>query len=254
MLRNFATALQFLTIVRVQQKQEVAEGDLAESMAYFPFVGFLIGVVLVYADRGLQWALPDTIGNALVLVILALVTRALHLDGLADTCDGLMGGRDRESRLAIMRDSRIGTAGVLGVLFIVLIKYVSLNALFHDQKTAALLASPLFGRWSQLLMMYRAEYGRPDGMGRAFVGRLRGSGLLAASAITIGLSAFVIVDDLTTWFLALGIACAVMLCTLLCRWYLVRKLGGVTGDAVGAVSELNETLTLLLFVAFLSGK
>ncbi len=254
MVKRFVTALQFLTIFRVRKYEDVSEGDLAESMVFFPLVGFLIGVILVYADLGLQWIVPETLGNALILVVLAVITRALHIDGLADTSDGLMGGRDRESRLVIMRDSRIGTAGVLSIIFLVLIKYLSLNTLFHEQKTIALLMMPLFGRWSQLLMMYRAEYGRPDGMGRAFVGHVRGTGLLAATALTLVLSSFVLVHDLATWLLAVVIICAVLLFTVLCRWYVVGKLGGVTGDAVGAVSELNETMTLLLFVLFLSGR
>jgi len=255
MFKNFVTAMHFLTIFTVSKKHEVEEGDLAKSLFYFPFVGFLIGVILVYADKGLQWFFPDTISNAFLLIISVVLTRALHIDGLADTLDGLMGGRDKASRLEIMRDSRIGTAGVLGILFLLLMKYLSLNNLFNDYKAAALLTAPVFGRWSQLFMMFRANYGREDGMGRAFVGHMRAGGLAAATAITLGLSAYVVVnEDLKTWFLALGIAFCVLLFTLLCRRYLIRKLGGVTGDAIGAVSELNEALTLLLFVFFLSGR
>ena len=252
MIRNFITALQFLTVFRIRKHHEVDENELARAMAYFPFVGFFIGIILVYADKALLTFFPDTISNIFLLLLSALMTRALHIDGLSDSIDGLMGGTDRESRLAIMKDSRIGSAGVLGILFVLLIKYVCLNNLFGDNKTVALLTAPAFSRWSQMLMMFRADYGREEGMGRAFVGHVRLGGLMAASVISLGISAFVIVDESRTIALAAGIPCLVGLFTVLWRWYVVRKVGGVTGDAVGAVSEMNEALTLLLFVSLLT--
>jgi adenosylcobinamide-GDP ribazoletransferase len=251
MLRNFITALQFLTIFTVKQDHEVDENDLARSMVFFPFVGFLIGLLLVWADRLLTILLPDTLGNIILLVLSVLVTRAMHVDGLADTADGLMGGRDPESRLAIMKDSRTGTAGVLAIVTVFLIKYVCLNNLFDDYKAAALLTAPAISRWSQMLMMFKANYGRESGLGKAFVGHVRFAGVVTASVITLGISTFVIVHDERTALLAVGIPCAVAIFTGLWRWFIIRRLGGVTGDAVGAVSEMNEALTLLLFVFLL---
>ena len=249
MIHGFITALQFLTIFTVRKEREVDENDLARSMVYFPFVGFVIGLVLVYADRALLWVFPDTVSNIFLIILSVAITRALHIDGLADSVDGIMGGRDQESRLAIMRDSRIGTAGVLSIVFVLMIKYACLNTLFSDYKTAALLTAPAFSRWSQMLMMFQAGYGRDDGMGKAFVGHVRLGGLIAASVITVGLSGFVIYQyDTRTAILAIGIPLAVGLLTFFWRLFVVRKVGGVTGDTVGAVSEVNEALTLLLFV------
>jgi adenosylcobinamide-GDP ribazoletransferase len=254
MLRNFITALQFLTVFTVKKDHEVRENDLARSMTFFPFVGLFIGLILVWADRALLWIFPDAIGNIFLLLLSMVITRALHMDGLADSLDGIMGGKDPESRLAIMRDSRIGTAGVLGIVFILLIKYVCLNNLFDDYKAAALLTAPAFGRWSQMLMMFQADYGREDGLGKAFVGHVRLGGLIAASTGSLGISAYVIVHDNRTAVLAVAIPLLIALFTVLWRWYVVRRVGGVTGDAVGAASEMNEALTLLLFVALLSAK
>ncbi len=255
MIKNFIHAFQFLTIFTLSRREKVTEGDLARSMAYFPLVGFLLGVILVYTDMALSYVLPHTIGNALLVLISVLLTRALHIDGLADTLDGLMGGSDKESRLRIMKDSRLGTAGALGIIFVVLVKYHALNELFGYNKVTALLTAPMLARWSQTLMVFKANYGRKEGMGRAFVGHLRVGGLAAVSALTLGLAAFVIVrEELWTVILAVVVMCAVVLFSILGRWYLVRKLGGVTGDAIGAVSELNEVLTFLLFVSLLSGR
>jgi adenosylcobinamide-GDP ribazoletransferase len=251
MFHNFITALQFLTIFTVKKDHPVAESDLARSMVYFPFVGFLIGLILVWSDKALLWLFPDTISNLFLLMLSVLITRAIHVDGLADSVDGLMGGRDPDSRLAIMKDSRIGTAGVLSIVVVFLTKYVCLNSLFGQYKTMALLTAPAFARWSQMLMMFKAHYAREQGMGKAFVGHVRAAGVLAASVVTLGLSAFVIVYDERTAVLAIGIPLGVAVFTGLWRWFVVRKVGGVTGDAVGAVSELNEALALLLFVFLL---
>lgn len=252
MLHKFITALQFLTIFRIRKDHEIDENDLARSMVYFPFVGFVVGIVLVYADKVLLRLFPDTLANIFLVLLSVLITRALHIDGLADSVDGIMGGKDPASRLAIMRDSRIGTAGVVGVFFVLLIKYVCLNSLFDEYKTAALLTAPAFSRWAQMLMMFEANYGRENGMGRAFVGHVRLGGLIAASVISLGISAFVIIDEPRSIGLAAGIPFLAALFTLAWRWFVVRKVGGVTGDSVGAVSEMTEALTLLLFVFFLS--
>ena len=254
MLRNFTTAFQFLTIFTINKKQTIAEGDLAKSMVYFPAVGFVIGLILVYADKAFTLAaLPPTIGNFLLIALSVLVTRALHIDGFADTCDGLMGGRDHESRLAIMKDSRLGTAGALGILFIVFIKYLCLNNLFSGEKVAALLTAPLLGRWSQTLMVYKANYGREQGLAKDFVGHLRASSLTASSVVAVALSAFVIIrGDIRSIFLIITVTFGVLACTLLGKRFLVKRLGGVTGDAIGAVSELNEVLVFLLCVIFSS--
>ncbi len=259
MLRNFINAVQFLTIVPVSRRHETEEGSLAGSMVYFPLLGFLIGLFLVYADNALSRALPQTMANLLLVALSVLVTRALHIDGLADTLDGLMGGYDHSSRLAIMKDSRLGTSGALGIFFILMLKYISLNNLFESEKVAALLTAPMLARWSQTLMVFKANYGREEGMGKAFVGHLRAGSLVAASMIAIGLSAFVVVRldvlslDVLSAALIVSLIGGVVLFTFLGRWYLVRKLGGVTGDAVGAMSELNEVLVFLLFVIFSGG-
>ncbi|HSQ78648.1 MAG TPA: adenosylcobinamide-GDP ribazoletransferase [Nitrospirota bacterium] len=255
MVKNFINAVQFLTIVPVRKNHETEEGSLARSMMYFPLIGFLIGFLLVYADKAMTLiALPQTIANVLLVALSVLVTRALHIDGLADTLDGLMGGHDHSSRLSIMKDSRLGTAGALGIFFTVFVKYVCLNNLFESEKVAALLTAPMLARWSQTFMAFKANYGREEGMGRAFVGHLRVSGLAAASAVAIGLSAFVIVRlDTRSVLLIFSLLCGVVLLTFMGRRYLVRKLGGVTGDAIGAISELNEVLVFLLFILFSSG-
>jgi adenosylcobinamide-GDP ribazoletransferase len=255
MFKNFITAVQFLTIVTVKKHHDVAEGDLAKSVFYFPLVGFLIGFVLINADKAFALiALPQSIATFLLIILWVAITRAIHIDGLADTFDGLMGGSSPSSRLAIMQDSRLGTAGALGIFFVLIMKYLCLNSLYESDRIAALLVSPVVARWAQSLMVFKADYGRENGMGKAFVGHLRSSGLAATSALAVGLSAFVVVRlDTRSLLLFSVLVCVAVLFTYLGKRYLVRKLGGVTGDAIGAISELNEVIVLLLFVIFSSG-
>lgn len=255
MIKNFINAVQFLTIFTVNKEYQAEERSLARSIVYFPVIGFLIGFFLVNADKIMMLvALPQSIANVLLVALSVLITRALHIDGLADTLDGLMGGHDQSSRLSIMKDSRLGTAGALGIFFVLIIKYASLNNLFESEKVAALLTAPVLARWSQTIMIFNSNYGREDGMGKAFVGKLRASGLAACSAIAIGLSAFVVFRmDAHSAVLNACLLSGILLLTFLARWYLGRKIGGVTGDTIGAVSELNEVLVLLLFVIFSTG-
>ncbi len=254
MVKNFINAVQFLTIFTVSKKQKVTEGDLAQSMVYFPLIGFLIGFILVNIDKALTYVLPHTITNVFLIIVSVLITRALHVDGFADTLDGIMGGHDHASRLDIMKDSRLGTAGAAGILLLLLVKYLCLNNLFEYEKVAALLTAPMLARWSQTIMVFKSDYGREEGAGKFFVGHLRTSGLVAASAFAIGLSAFVVVRmDERSAVLIASLLCGVLLMTLLGKKFFVRKLGGITGDTIGAVSEMNEVVVLLLFVVFSSG-
>lgn len=248
MLKKFIMALHSLTLVTVQKGHNASEHEVAESMAYFPIVGFGLGCILVYADKGLLWILPHSISNALLIVIAVILTRAMHIAGLADTLDGLTGGNDNQPGLPIMKKSGLGTAGAIGIMFLLLIKYVALNNLFSGEKVAALLIAPLLARWSQALMAYRSAYGREQGADAAVAGHLRGRGIIAASVVAIGLAGWV--SGSSAFYLVTTVA----LFTLLNRWYFSRKPGGVTGSTLGAVSELNEVLVLLLFVILSNGE
>jgi adenosylcobinamide-GDP ribazoletransferase len=254
-MKNFITALQFLTVARVKKDHPIEEGDLAKSMVYFPLIGFLIGLILVYSDKAFAFiVLPQSIANLLLIVISVLFTRALHIDGLADTFDGLMGGHDHASRLAIMKDSRIGTAGVLGIVCVLSLKYLCLNNLYTSEKIAALLTAPALARWSQTFMVFGTNYGREQGMGKAFVGHLRTDSFAVVSAIAAGLTAFVIVrEEVRSLVLFICLIAGVVLASYVGKRYLVRKLGGITGDAIGAVNELNEVLVFFIFVIFSNG-
>jgi len=252
MIRNFITALQFLTIFRVRKGHDIGENDLARSMVQFPLVGFVIGFLLLNMDKGLALvAIPQAVASFVVIVAAVIITRALHLDGLADTCDGLMGGHSPASRLAIMKDSRLGTAGAIGIVSVLVMKYLCLNNLYEIERFAALLTAPTLGRWSQTFMVFNANYGREEGMARSFVGHLRSSGLTWATVIAAGLTAFVVVRlDVRSVALFASLLSGVFVLSFIGKRYLMAKIGGVTGDTIGAMNELIEVLVFFIFVVF----
>jgi adenosylcobinamide-GDP ribazoletransferase len=233
----------FLTVFPLGRGLAFEPLRLARSMACFPAIGLALGLLLVGTDWFLGQVLPRAVLDALLLLALIGATGALHLDGLADLADGLAGGRDRDSALRIMKDSRVGAIGAVALTMVLLLQYLGLTSIPSEQKWAALLLMPAAGRWSQVVLAVNCRYLRAEGTGRAFVelvGRrelLIASGTLLAAAVALfRLRGALIV-------VLLGLACA-----LLIR-YFNHRLGGITGDVLGAATEVQEVLTLLLILA-----
>ena len=128
-LSRFLAALQFLTIISIPWRRDAQKAQLGHCVGYFPIIGLIIGLILAGLSWVLLFVIPSTIANALLLVVLVIITGALHLDGLADTCDGLAGHKSVEDRWQIMHDSRVGGFGVIGIVLVLLVKYVSLNSI-----------------------------------------------------------------------------------------------------------------------------
>jgi adenosylcobinamide-GDP ribazoletransferase len=248
-MRLYFIALQFLTIIPLPFSIRCEEEDLGRSMAFFPLVGMTIGGMLLALDAVLSIRLPRPVVDLLLIIAMTAITGALHLDGLADVCDGIAarGGRDRF--LAVMKDSRTGAVGVVGVALGLLLKYQLLLAVPDEFKWAALLFVPMAGRFSQVQMTIGAQRARTDGLGSLFIGG-------------VGMLQFVIADLImlvAAWLLlgrlqGLLIFMAGYLLTWLVKRWFHHRLGGVTGDVIGCVSELNELLALLVIVGVLGVK
>ncbi|ACM18907.1 adenosylcobamide-5'-phosphate synthase [Geotalea daltonii FRC-32] len=242
MLRLYFVALQFLAIIPIPFSFRCREEDLGRSMSFFPLVGLTLGLLLAGCDYLLALALPRPVADLLLVAILALVTGALHLDGLADVCDGLAARGGRERFLAVMKDSRVGAVGVVGLVLALLLKYQALFAVTTD-KWETLLFFPMVARFSQVQLTVGSKRARQDGLGSLFIG--------GAGSMQVAVAAFFTV--VTGWLLLglPGIGCAAVcsLFTCLAKAWFHRKLGGITGDAIGCVSELNEILCLMTLVA-----
>lgn len=244
-MRLFLIALQFLTIIPVPFPLRCEERDLGRSMAFFPLVGVFLGALLVGADYILTLRLPRPVADLLLITLLSAVTGALHLDGLADVCDGLAARGSRERFMEVMKDSRIGAVGVVGLILALLLKYQALLHIPLDYKREALLFFPMVARFSQVQITAGAKGARRDGLGSAFIGTAGTWQFVSAGVITLA----------GAWLLLglRGIYCclALYIFTWGLKWWFHRKLGGINGDIIGCASELNEILSLLIMLVLL---
>ena len=240
------TALGFLTVFPVAAKRETTPEQLGRSMGLFPAAGLVIGLALVVCNWALGALIPRPVLDCLLLLTLIAFTGALHLDGMADMADGLTGGHDRTDTLQITKDSRVGATAVVALVMILLLKYLSLVNLPLAEKSAALMFMPCAGRWVQVVLAAFCRYVRSEGGGgRNFVEQvgeretlLATGTLLAAALVLFGMQGVFLV------FL-LGLAAMFLM------RYFQSRLGGVTGDVLGAASEVVEVLTLILILALI---
>jgi len=163
-VRPFIFAWHFLTTIPLSRTHhEPTAPELAASMAWYPVVGLLIGSGLIVADLGLTVVLAPAVVNVLLLVLLVLFTRGLHQDGLADTLDGLAGGRTPAERLTIMRDPRIGAIGATGLFLSLILRYAGLIVLPLELRLPALLCMPAMGRWAMVTLAWISPNARTKG-------------------------------------------------------------------------------------------
>ena len=240
---SFLAAIQFLTSLPLPGRRETSPEELGRATAYFPAVGLIIGAILAGFHWLLSLILPAAVVNALLIVILVIITGALHLDGFVDTCDGIAGHKSVEDRWRVMRDSRAGAFGIIGVALLLLVKYVSLNSLPPALMTATLLFMPVVSRWAMVYAIFVYPYARPSGLGTAFKQATRWSQFTVATLITIVVAtALFPFFSLTGFILIFG----VWMISTLFAIYLKHKFAGLTGDTYGAINEVAEVMALLL--------
>ena len=239
-MRLYIIAMQFLTIIPLPFSVRCDKEDLGRSLAVFPLAGLTIGGLLA----GLNWLiasrLPRPLCDALLITLLSAMTGALHLDGLADVCDGIAARGGRERFLEVMKDSRVGAVGVVGLVLGLLLKWQALVAVPAAITWQALLLFPLLARFSQVQTVVSSRNARQDGLGSTFIAGAGAPHLLIAAGLTL-VSAWLLLD-----VKGLVVLTVTYLFTWLAKAWFHRRLGGVTGDVVGCISELNEILALVL--------
>jgi adenosylcobinamide-GDP ribazoletransferase len=242
---SFLAALQFLTSIPVPLKRELSPEQVGRSTAYFPLIGLIIGGILAALNWLLGLILPVSVVSALLIVALVILTGALHLDGFADTCDGIAGHKPVEERWRVMRDSRTGAFGVVGIALLLLVKYVSLNNIPPVFMTAVLLFMPVVSRWAMVYAIFVYSYARPSGLGTAFKQATRWPQFTAATIFTLAISAALYPLFSVTGFLLIF---GVWLITTALSFYFKHKFAGLTGDTYGAINEVAEVMTLVFAI------
>ena len=242
MLTQFLIALQFLTIIRIKKELPFDETAFGRSGTFFPLIGLLIGALVWSADFLLQPLLPPTLLSVFLVLLLAVLSRGFHLDGLADSADGLFGSTDPQRSLAIMKDSRLGTFGALALFFVLALKIHALDILHGGYRDIALLFGPMLGRWACVVMAYSSRPARSEGLGVVFVNGVQFREFGLASLIALGILFTLI--EIVGIVLVIPLGGLIISFTLYCN----KRLGGTTGDTLGAVGELIETATFCLLV------
>ena len=246
-MNGLRSALGFLTILPVAPRQA---GGLASARGWFPVAGLFLGLLLVLADLLLHWGyplftdeyrdFPALLSAAILVVLLAGLTRALHLDGFMDCCDALLGGFDRGRRMEILRDSHVGAFAVVGAVSLLLLKVAAIMALPPAGRIWILLLFPCLSRWAMLMVLEFFPYAREQGIGVPFQPAGRRWQLLFG--LVVALVATVVLTGPAGVALLL-LASAVGLGV---AGWSARLLGGVTGDVYGAVNEIAEVSVLVL--------
>ncbi len=235
MIKDFLAALRFLSILPAGKQYGFAGHRM---VPYFPLVGILLGVFVALGDIFLRRIFPIPVASLIDVLLLAVVSGGLHLDGLADTADGIFSHKTQEEALRIMKDSRVGTMGVLALVFVLAIKWAGISSI-HEHRSLCLIIIPAYARAAFTVAIYFLDYIRPEGgTGAVFFGMKKGISGLAYIVIPIGIS------------LLIGSRTILLNCTFfavvgLVVLYYKKRFGGVTGDMLGALGEVTEAMLFL---------
>jgi len=239
-LRLFFIALQFFTRVPIPRWVGFDADWLHQSSRYFPAVGALVGVVTaaVYALAATLW--PPVVAVLLSTIAGILLTGAFHEDGFADTCDGMGGGITRQRVLEIMTDSRIGAYGAIGIGLLLALKCALLSSMSVQAVLGALLVAHPLSRLAATALIWRLDYAKSEGKSKPLAQRMAGGEFAIAVCTTLSVIAAVLVAGWSSWHVVvLGIAVVSVLAWWLARMF-VRRIGGYTGDCLGAVQQVTE--------------
>lgn len=244
-MRLYLIALQFLTIIPIPCDTRCQKEDLGRATALFPLVGLTIGGMLLLDYTVLSGFLGGGLVAALVVASLALITGALHLDGLADVCDAFAARGDRERFLAVMKDSHTGAVGAVAVALGLLLKWQALASIPTELAIPAIVLFPVISRTAQLCVMAGAPHARENGLGNLFVSSM------GTREVVIGLSFCALVITATEPLRGAAALLSSIVLAYCVRMYFRKRLGGITGDIIGFVNELSEIVTLIIFSAVL---
>jgi adenosylcobinamide-GDP ribazoletransferase len=244
MLADLRAAFAFLTILPVGQPQVSQPG---RAFAYFPLVGAVIGLAMIAV--GTIPLVPPDMSAFLVLATWVILTGGLHLDGFADSCDGLLATTTPERRLEIMKDPRAGSWAVISVVLLLLGKWIALRSTLLTMPPLLLIVPPVAGRWAMTLAVAAFPPARTSGLAAYFRNGFGSTQVIIASIFTLAVWAITVMLT-ANWLRTAVCLIAATICTLLVgRWAARRLGGGLTGDIYGALCELTELICLIILSA-----
>lgn len=246
-MKRLIGIIQFMTRIPIPVDTGFDE-EFHKSIIYFPIVGLVLGICYMLVARlGLVLFNPY-ITAVLVLASEVILTGGLHLDGLGDSFDGLYSYRDKEKILEIMKDSRLGTNGLLAIVIVFLLKVGLLNSLLEQNILWPILTMPVVARSMQVIACYRTKTPREKGMGNIFIGKVSTSYLIGVITLMLGINLGSIYlmegqilyanEIITLLIMAVGVKLFVK--------SVYKKIDGITGDILGCICELSELVYLMI--------
>jgi adenosylcobinamide-GDP ribazoletransferase len=231
----FLAALQFLTRLPVNPGKDLPADSLGKAAVFFPLVGLLVGAGGVALNHLLSPYVGRNVLVMLVLLYLVILTGGLHEDGLADAADGFGGGWRKEQILSIMRDSRIGSYGAIAITFSLLARYVCLDSFGARDFDRFLVAGQVLNRWTALPLGFFLPSARQDnGQGARVAEKVSGLSLGLGTAMAAAIVGVALGSR------SVSTALVVVAVTVMTGIYFWRRIGGVTGDCMGAANQLVE--------------
>jgi adenosylcobinamide-GDP ribazoletransferase len=236
-MKNLISALQFITILPLGKTRTF---DPPKMIPYFPLVGILLGLMVALFDSVVLRLWPPPVAALLDVMLLAVLSAAFHIDGLGDTADGLLGPRSRDKALEIMKDSRIGTMGLVAILFGLALKWGGISGL-EAHRSIILIIIPAYARAGILFGMRYLPYGRPDGTGKPFFSEKISLKHFWGLILPIGLS-------LLLGFKAIWLNLAFVIILAMILLFYKKRMGCITGDMLGALVEITEAGLFLMIL------
>ncbi|ACQ53773.1 adenosylcobinamide-GDP ribazoletransferase [Clostridium botulinum] len=242
-LNDFLLMIQFFTRIPINKNLQCEKVNFRRGAFFLPVVASIIGGMEFLIYLGLKNFLPPNVIIVLLLLFTAMITGGLHMDGLADTCDGFFSLRDKERIIEIMKDSRMGAFGTIAMIINLLLKYQLLYSLVLKDCSIAIILAPVIGRISILFLCLSKRTAKKNGSGNIFIGNMSKPIIFLITIIALAMN---------TYFLELKITIisftAVLIITYLFYLLCLNKINGLTGDTLGACNELGEITFLLILL------
>jgi len=241
-MNNLLAALRFLTIVPIKTKTNTASLS-ANSLVYFPVAGFALGIILACIQQLLSYTgLHNLAISAALVVALIILTGGMHLDGLSDTFDGLASWKGREDILRIMRDPHAGAIGVLSMISVIFLKIAFIASLRPLDSALSLILMTTISRWSMVTAISFFPYAREQGKAKIFMDGKNNKFLILSTLLTM---IIIILSSPFAGFAAMITSCAAV---IVIGKTISLRIGGITGDVLGAINEINEIIILLTII------
>jgi adenosylcobinamide-GDP ribazoletransferase len=251
-LRLFFIALQFFTRLPIPRWVGFDAAWLHHASRYFPLVGMVVAAIAAAVYAAAAWIFPTPVAVLLSTAASIYATGAFHEDGFADMCDGFGGGMTRERVLEIMKDSRIGAYGAIGTICLLALKCTALSLLPPSMAIAALLLAHPLSRLAATSLIWRMEYARAEGKAKPMAQEMSGAEFVIASVCAALPAVLLGWQGWMSWPAMVAAALAALCAAVWLGRKFARRIGGYTGDCLGAVQQVAEVLIYLCVLASLS--